>query len=130
MRLPYQSVSTTRERMWRGGTELVGLVAVRDDEIVGMATLRRFERRRLHVGAIGMGVHDAHVGQGIGTALLSALLDVADDWWALQRVELTVNVNNSRAIHLYERMGFEREGLLRDYGLRGGVLRTPLDAQN
>jgi len=121
MRLPYQSVSATREKMWTGSTGLVGLVAVQEDEIVGMATLRRFEGRRSHVGTIGMGIHDAHVGKGIGTALLSALVDVADDWWALRRVELTVNADNTRAIDLYKRMGFEQEGLLRDYALRGGV---------
>ena len=42
MRLPYQSVSATREKMWTGGVGLLGLVAVQEDEIVGMATLRRF----------------------------------------------------------------------------------------
>lgn len=56
------------------------------------------------------------------TRLLSSLLEVADDWWVLRRVELTVNAGNARANDLYKRMGFEREGLLHDYALRGGVL--------
>ena len=60
--------------------------------------------------------------KGLETRLLSSLLEVADDWWALRRVELTVNADNARAIDLYKRMGFEQEGLLRDYALRGGVL--------
>lgn len=122
MRLPYQSESVTRQRMSTGGPSFICLVAVLEEKIVGMASLSRFEGRRSHAGAIGMGVHDEYVGQGLGTRLLSSLLEVADDWWALRRVELTVNADNSRAIDLYKRMGFEQEGLLRGYALRGGAL--------
>ena len=121
MRLPYQSVSTTRQKMSTSGPNFVCLVATSKEEIVGMASLTRFEGRRSHVGAVGMGVHDAYVGNGLGSRLLTSLLDVADDWWALRRIELTVNADNGRAIGLYERMGFEREGVLRDYAFRGGA---------
>ncbi len=121
MRLPYQSVSTTRQKMSTSGPNFVCLVATSKEEIVGMASLTRFEGRRSHVGAVGMGVHDAYVGNGLGSRLLTSLLDVADDWWALRRIELTVNADNERAIGLYKRMGFEREGVLRDYAFRGGA---------
>ncbi len=120
MRLPYQSIDTTRQKMSTSGPNFVCLVATSNDEIVGMASLTRFEGRRSHVGAVGMGVHDLYVGKGLGTRLLTSLLEVADDWWALRRIELTVNADNARAISLYERMGFDREGVLRDYELRGG----------
>ena len=121
MRLPYQSVSTTRQKMSTSGPNFVCLVATSKEEIVGMASLTRFEGGRSHVGAVGMGVHDAYVGNGLGSRLLTSLLDVADDWWALRRIELTVNADNERAIGLYKRMGFEREGVLRDYAFRGGA---------
>lgn len=120
MRLPYQSVGTTRQKMSTSEPNFVCLVATSGEEIVGMASLTRLEGRRSHVGAVGMGVHDACVGKGLGTRLLTSLLEVADDWWALRRIELTVNADNAAAIGLYERMGFEREGVLRDYALRGG----------
>lgn len=120
LRLPYQSVSTTRQKMSMSGPNFVCLVATSAEETIGLASLKRFEGRRSHVGTVGMGVHDAYVGNGVGTRLLTSLLKAADDWCALRRIELTVNVDNAAAIGLYDRMGFEREGEFRDYALRGG----------
>ncbi|MDZ7543846.1 GNAT family N-acetyltransferase, partial [Clostridium perfringens] len=57
---------------------------------------------------------------GVGTALMEALLDVADNWLMLIRVELTVFEDNKRAIHLYEKFGFEKEGLKRLASIRNG----------
>jgi putative acetyltransferase len=68
-----------------------------------------------------MGVHDAWQGRGAGRALLAAALDMADRWLGLTRVELTVYADNLRAIGLYERFGFVREGLHRDFALRDGA---------
>jgi len=60
------------------------------------------------------------VGQGAGAALMAALLDQADSWLGLKRVELCVFADNVRAISLFERFGFEREGLFRAYAYREG----------
>lgn len=68
-----------------------------------------------------MGVARDCQGQGIGTQLLTALLDLADNWMNLQRVELTVFSDNAPALALYRKLGFEEEGLLRRYALRDGV---------
>ena len=68
-----------------------------------------------------MAVHDAWQGQGAGSALMAALLEVADRWMGLSRVELTVYADNARAIGLYERFGFEREGLHRNFAFRDGA---------
>ena len=59
-----------------------------------------------------MGVLEARTGRGAGRALLTAL-----EAWArangIHRLELTVQAHNHRAIALYEKCGFEREGLKR-----------------
>ena len=68
-----------------------------------------------------MAVHDAFTGRGVGTAMMAAALDLADNWLNLRRVELKVYADNARAIALYERFGFEREGRLRDYAWRAGA---------
>ena len=58
-------------------------------------------------------VHPDHQGQGIGTALLRALLARADELQA--PVVLEVRTDNDTAIALYERHGFEQVGLRRRY---------------
>ena len=67
-----------------------------------------------------MMVHDQFQGRGIGRKLLAALLDVADNYLGLVRVELEVFPDNARAIRLYEGMGFEPEGRKRKAIFRHG----------
>ena len=66
-------------------------------------------------------MHDAYAGRGAGTALLAAVIELADNWLNLRRLELSVYADNARAIGLYERVGFEREGLNRAYSWRNGA---------
>lgn len=51
---------------------------------------------------------------------MNALLDLADNWLMLKRVQLTVFTDNERAIELYESLGFEREATLRGATAKGG----------
>ena len=120
LRLPFQAADHTRKFLEHQGENDLLLVAERDGIVVGSAGWKRYTGRRLHAAAIGMGVHDDHVGQGIGTALLAAILDVADHWYAIRRLELTVYTDNAPAIRLYRRHGFEAEGTLRDYAFKAG----------
>jgi putative acetyltransferase len=121
LRLPYQSVEETARILAALGARDQLLVAVHDGVVVGNAGLHRQSGRRRHVATLGMGVRDACRGRGIGTALLRALLDLADNWLDLRRLELTVFTDNAPAIALYERQGFSREGTLRGYAFRDGI---------
>ncbi|HEV2531372.1 GNAT family N-acetyltransferase [Phenylobacterium sp.] len=111
-----------RQRRWgESPANVARLVAVIDGRLIGAASLHREERhRRSHAGSLGMAVHDAYAGRGAGTALLAAIVDLADRWWNLRRLELEVYADNARAIALYERFGFQREGLLRAHAFRDG----------
>ena len=120
MRLPYHSPEKVRGWIEKAPPGSVELVAVLDGQVVGQAGLQRHTGRRAHAGGIGMGVHDAWTGKGIGTALLAALVDTADRWLGLRRLELTVYADNAPALALYCRLGFELEGRHRAYALRDG----------
>jgi putative acetyltransferase len=73
-----------------------------------------------HVGSIGMAVRDDWQGKGVGTALMEAALDLADNWLNLTRIELRVYVDNSAAVALYKNFGFEIEGTHRRLAFRNG----------
>lgn len=99
------------------------LVALRDGEVLGSAALHPVGAalRRRHVMMLGISVAPAAQRQGVGDALMRALLDYADRWAQVLRIELTVFVDNAAAIALYRKHGFETEGRLRGYALRDGV---------
>lgn len=121
LRLPYPSPEEVRNWIERKTPGNPSLVAVIDGQIVGAAGLNRRQGRRAHAGGVGIGVHDAWAGQGIGTALLAALVDLAERWLGLRRLELTVFADNAPALALYRRFGFTEEGRHRAYALRDGV---------
>ena len=77
--------------------------------------------RRSHVGRVWLCVHDDFQRRGIGAALVTALIDAADNWLNLRRLELTVYVDNEAAIRLYEKFGFEIEGRRRSDCFRDGL---------
>lgn len=122
MQIPYTSEEARRKRLSELAPGTYSLVAEVEAEVVGQLTLHTYPNspRRRHSGDLGMAVHDDWQGQGVGTALMAACLELADNWLNLSRVELTVYTDNEPAIRLYTKFGFEIEGTLRRYGFRDG----------
>lgn len=120
LQLPYQP-----EAKWQSlflpQPGFYNLVAELDNQVVGQLGLQVMQNpRRRHVADIGMGVSEPFQGQGIGSALLRAALDLADNWLALKRVELVVYSSNEAAVALYERFGFEVEAEMAGYAYQYG----------
>lgn len=122
LQLPYPSAEQTRERFARFSAGSVQLVTEVDGRVVGILGLHPEENpRRRHTAMLGMAVHDDFQGQGVGSALVALALDLADNWLGLWRIELQVFVDNTAAVHLYEKFGFEIEGALHELALRNGA---------
>lgn len=91
----------------------VQLVALAGDELVGWADVLPNNRPvHAHVGALGIGVVPGFRGKGIGAGLMQRALQEGRKRFV--RIELTVRAENARAIALYEKFGFNREGICRD----------------
>jgi ribosomal-protein-alanine N-acetyltransferase len=87
------------------------LVAVDDGDVVGYAGLCDYpDEAFVQTLAVAADVQ----GRGVGSALLTALLDEAGRR-RQSRVSLEVRADNDRAIGLYERFGFRRAGVRRRY---------------
>jgi putative acetyltransferase len=86
------------------------LVAEVDGRVVGSGTMTAVTRaRRNHTGELGLMVHPDYWNQRVGTSLMAGLLNIADNWLNLRRIELKVFEENTAAIKLYENFGFEKE---------------------
>jgi len=120
LQLPYQPVANW-QRLYNAGNGFYNLVAEIEGKVVGQLGMQVCQNpRRRHVAELGMGVREEYQGQGIGSALLRAALEMADNWLNIRRVELTVYPTNEAAIALYERFGFEVEAELTDYAFQYG----------
>lgn len=121
LRLPHSRIEQTQSWIAGMGRDETNLVAVLDGRLVGNSGLNRHNGRRSHAAGIGIGVHDDFTGRGIGRALLTELVEMADNWLDLRRLELNVYTDNAVAIALYESLGFKREGVYTGYAYRDGA---------
>jgi putative acetyltransferase len=124
LQIPFPSISGWQQRIESPPEGSVALVAEIDRQVVGHAGLLANRRtpRRAHAGELGIAVHPDWQRQGVGTSLIAALVDLADNWLNLSRLELTVFVDNAAARELYGNFGFEVEGTHRGYAFRDGRL--------
>jgi len=89
------------------------LVAVDDDRIVGWAALYGSDLpSKNHCLDLGMGLLPQYREVGLGTKLLTKLLNMARG--KIDSVFLTVVRKNKRARNLYRKMGFEPRGGIRN----------------
>lgn len=97
------------------------LLALIDGEIAGNCTFRAGEKIRVrHTGELGITVRREYWGLAVGTLLMDALIYWAKETKIIRKINLRVRTDNYKAIKLYEKFGFEREGILRrDFLING-----------
>jgi RimJ/RimL family protein N-acetyltransferase len=99
-------------------------VALANGEVVGWCDIQRHPfPAHSHRGTLGMGVVPDYRGRGIGARLMDQTLKQAFAA-AFVRIEFSVRADNLRAMRLYEKFGFVREGVLRDAVLVDGNITT------
>ncbi len=98
---------------------LFGIRPPEGDDLIGIADLSDIEWPH-GTAWLAIGLGPAHWDQGYGQEALRLLLDFG--FWELNlyRVQLTVFSYNPRAIRVYEKLGFQREGVFRQAVHRDG----------
>jgi len=87
------------------------LVAEQNGNLLGHIDFYGSPRKRLqHTGHFGMGVRKECHGLGVGRALLSRLIEWAQLNPVIEKINLQVIGNNSKAISLYRSLGFVEDG--------------------
>ena len=119
LRIPFAPESEWKRRFDHPGEGRI-LVAEVEDRVVAGAGFHVGRNRTRHAGTFGMGVDAGFHGQGIGSALMTAIINLADNWYNLRRLELEVHADNEAGIALYKKFGFEVEGVYRKYAYRDG----------
>ena len=86
---------------------------IEDEKIASCSIGAREERIRLkHMGNLGICVQKKAWGIGVGKYLMEYALEKAKEG-GLTKVNLDVRIDNEKAIHLYEKFGFEKEGTIK-----------------
>jgi RimJ/RimL family protein N-acetyltransferase len=89
------------------------LVAEDNQSIIGLLNFRLSTSKKFsHKGFFGMSIQEAYTNKGIGTTLITSLIDWAKAESRVEKLSLEVFSNNERAIHLYSKLGFIEEGRL------------------
>ncbi len=99
----------------------VVFIALLDGEIAGFVNFRGGARlRKRHEGEMGISVRQKYWGLGIGNQLMDVLIDWARETKIIRKINLLTRADNETAIRLYEKFGFQKEGLItRDLYIKG-----------
>lgn len=121
----YAEVQATLEHQNRArlsGRQLrLGIWERRDDadHLIGFIMLTSTEQTAEPVLSLSYALAEGHQGRGIMTRMCVHVLDYGFGTCHARRVELIAAPDNTRSIALAERLGFEREGLLREGATTG-----------
>lgn len=120
LQVPHPSEEMWHERL-AARPGIKQLVACIDEIVVGHLCIEVPQRpRRSHVADFGICVDARFQNRGVASALVRTMTDMCDNWLRVERIELTVFVDNAAAIAVYKKHGFEIEGTGEKYGLRNG----------
>lgn len=99
--------------------QTLGLALLADGKLIGSTGFNRFDWKA-RVCEIGYWIDHRHEGKGIITKACKAMIDYAFDELEMNRVEIRCSAENTRSAAIPERLGFTKEGLLRQAEMING----------
>ncbi|MCX7032513.1 MAG: GNAT family protein [Arenimonas sp.] len=118
---PAQAEAWLAERIGWGPPSVYGwaLADRESDRFLGTTALFSLSGP-LHRAELGYSLMPTHQGRGLATEAVRTALDFGFDTLGLERMEADVDPRNEASCRLAERLGFQREGLLRNRWRVGG----------
>lgn len=95
-----------------------GVALKAGDKVIGTCTLLHLDPRNRRA-EVGYALGRVYWGQGLMSEALGALFDYAFTTLGLHRLEADVDPRNAPSLRILERLGFQREGMLRERWLVG-----------
>lgn len=99
----------------RGSGIRWGITLKGDDRLIGSAGFYKWVQPGRYQAEMGYDLEPAFWGRGIMTEALGAILQYGFDKMGLHRIEVLISRQNKRSQALVRRLGFTREGVLRDH---------------
>jgi RimJ/RimL family protein N-acetyltransferase len=90
-----------------------------DESIVGSVAIKNISHM-MNYAEIAYGVAETHQGRGIATAAVAAMIDKAFTESSLRKLFAYVHDQNVASCRILEKLGFTREGLLREHYIING----------
>ncbi len=116
---PYQAereaeewLATLPERRAQG--KALEFAIVKDNELLGITLLSEFSQRDRRC-VLGTWLGRAHWGTGVNGASKALIARIAFEALAIERLGTWADLRNERSQRALERLGFQREGVLRSY---------------
>jgi L-phenylalanine/L-methionine N-acetyltransferase len=88
---------------------------VENEKNIGMFKFIHQQHRNAHIAYLGgLAIHPDFAGKGYGKQMMQEIIELGKGL-GIQRIELSTATGNNAAIALYQKAGFEKEGVLRKY---------------
>ncbi|MDP5185297.1 GNAT family protein [Blastococcus sp. BMG 814] len=110
----YRAMRRIMARRARTGTSLPFAIRV-DGRLAGQVTVDNIVRGALRAGYLGYWIDRSVAGRGIASLAVALVCDHAFGPAGLHRLQADIRPENGPSQRLVERLGFQREGLLRRY---------------
>lgn len=92
------------------------IIGIIGDEIASIAQISGMNRMRVkHNGEIAISVRKKHWRKGVGEEMMKELIQFGENNNIMKNITLGVKEDNTGAIGLYEKLGFNKVGVISDY---------------
>lgn len=101
-------------------------ICAKDEKVVGLIDLFDFDPKNRRVGVGIIVLKDKNRNKGIGAEALSLLSDYAFKSLDVKQLYANVMIDNAASVHLFEKSGFVKVGVKKDWIFFNGVFKDEI----